>query len=82
MESTRQSRMHSRRRRRRIATAVVATAVTAGVLLAAFDMWAKEQGATEVRLHVNAGNEDGIRFWDGAGFDVTEHAMRRSLAGQ
>ena len=36
MESTRQSRMHSRRRRRRIATAVVATAVTAGVLLAAF----------------------------------------------
>ena len=28
--------MHSRRRRRRIATAVVATAVTAGVLLAAF----------------------------------------------
>lgn len=50
-------------------------------LLAAFEDWARNEGAAEILLHVNAQNSLGQRFWSGSGFAVTEHVMRRSLAG-
>ncbi len=48
-------------------------------LVERFQVWAREQGATEVRLHVNAGNDIGQRFWGREGFSAFEYLMRKPL---
>lgn len=48
-------------------------------LVERFEAWGREQGATEVRLHVNAGNHLGQRFWGREGFSAFEYLMRKPL---
>jgi GNAT superfamily N-acetyltransferase len=50
-------------------------------LVERFETWARQQGANEVRLHVNAGNAIGQRFWDREGFRPFEYLMRKPLEG-
>jgi hypothetical protein len=48
-------------------------------MLRRFEEWAKADGATELRLNVNAGNDLGRRFWDRGGFEPAELVMRKPL---
>jgi aminoglycoside 6'-N-acetyltransferase I len=51
-------------------------------LVERFEAWSKAQGATEVQLHVNAGNSLGQRFWDREGFRPSEYVMRKPVETQ
>jgi GNAT superfamily N-acetyltransferase len=48
-------------------------------LLAAFEAWALDRGAREIRLGVVASNDLGRRFWDAAGFTPASIAMKKQL---
>jgi GNAT superfamily N-acetyltransferase len=48
-------------------------------LVERFEAWAREQGATDIRLHVNAGNALGQSFWNREGFTAFEYLMRKPL---
>jgi GNAT superfamily N-acetyltransferase len=47
-----------------------------------FEAWAKAEGAIEYRLHVNAGNELGQRFWNREGYQPAEYVMRKPVETQ
>ena len=48
-------------------------------LLRRFEDWARAEGATELRLHVNAGNELGQRFWEINQLHPIEYVMSKPL---
>lgn len=48
-------------------------------LVRRFEEWARERGAHELRLHVNAGNEPGRASWGAGGFEVVEEVRRKPL---
>lgn len=49
-------------------------------LMAAFESWARAQGAATVRLYVHSGNHAAEALYDGAGFRRVHIEMRKDLA--
>ncbi len=48
-------------------------------LLRRFEAWARQRGASEVQLHVSAGNALGKSFWGREGFTPYVYAMHKLL---
>jgi GNAT superfamily N-acetyltransferase len=48
-------------------------------LVGRFEAWARERGATEVRLNVQAGNTLGEEFWQARGFNTFQHRLSKPL---
>jgi ribosomal protein S18 acetylase RimI-like enzyme len=50
------------------------------LLLAAAEAWYREQGFTDVTLHLYPGNDRARQVYERAGFEIEWHRLRKELA--
>jgi ribosomal protein S18 acetylase RimI-like enzyme len=48
-------------------------------LVRAVEIWARDRGLTELRLHNSSSSDTAIATWEALGFDVIEHVRRRVI---